>query len=161
VECGRAPKCAVVFEKLVRDLDVWGVYDVNPTAAHFLSGSANAQLQPAVAASHSQFMVVWADTRVPYFGIYGRMVSDVGQPCGSALPVTIDFINPGRVVASDGVGFAVAWEADDQVKVRRVALDGTSPDPTPLFAHAAPENQGSAAIVFNGASYTVAFEHAV
>lgn len=92
-----------------------------------VSSAGNGQLLPRVAASATQFLVTWADTRAAAAGYYARVgfdgtvIDNPGRPITSRAVAERDF-----KVASNGIDFLTVWaDLDTDVWGARILADGT------------------------------------
>lgn len=125
-----------------------------------ISTAAGDQFNPAVASDGEHFLVVWVDTRDGHRRLFGGRVSSGGivlDPQGFALTREGEggFAYP--LVASNRREYLVAWGLFSNVFGRRVALDGTLIDETPITIASYPFALPNA-VVSNGQDFLVVWE---
>ncbi len=146
----------------VRVSDLGAVLDATPQT---ISLAANTQRAPVVAASASQYFVVWEDLRSNTGDIYGsRVWFDGGLRDDPAIAIsTAGGSQMKPSVASDGTNFFVVWEdgrngvdgGSGDVYGARVQANGTLLDPNGLVVSATAQLQSAPSVAFGSGQYFV------
>lgn len=146
----------------------------NAPEAKLVSQSANYQTTPAIAASDTQFLVVWTDNRHRAdsgLDIYGTRLDSTGQILDAAgLPLCR---GPGSQLmpsaAAIGPDFLVAWTdlrnspistTNSDIYATRVTQDGQVLDPGGFIICSAPFEQNFSAISSMASNYLVVWQDA-
>lgn len=160
----------VVWEQQGTTLDVFGARVglsgrvLDPRGIVIASGAGD-QRAPAVAYDGRNFMVVWQTNRYGGWMVWGTRVNEPGRvldPGGFPIAGDASQVFPAEEpsVASDAVGFLVAWHGGDssQVYSQLVAADGRRQgEPVRLSPFPARRSE-HACVAFDGANYLVAWQ---
>jgi len=124
----------------------------------------NHQLQPAVAFDGTNYLVVWADHRNGNWDIYGARVTPDGTVLdANGFPIAVA-ANQQQApsIAFDGVNYLVVFQdqrtGDANIGGARVSPAGVVLDPSGLTISGAPNVQSGPELVYDGASYVVAWQ---
>ena len=155
-----------------KDYDIYGsrvtsngtVLDIGGV---LVSGADGAQYAPCVARGQDGFLVAWEDDRcggTSCADIYGARVGGNGAVLDGqdALLSGAAAAQFEPVVAFDGTNYLAVWEEDrdggGDIHAARLTPGGTLLDPAGIVVSAAPGDQLSPAVAWNGAEYLVVWE---
>ncbi|NVB85250.1 MAG: hypothetical protein HOV81_43195 [Kofleriaceae bacterium] len=132
-----------------------------------VSTTPAAQMDPAVASDGTDYVVAWQDSRnstgsETEYDIYAARITSAGanlDPTGIAVS-TVSGQQRAPTVASNGIGYLLAWEdrrAGSNVYATRMATSGAILDGSGFVAGSSPYVY-QAALASNGTDYLVAWE---
>jgi len=118
---------------------------------------------PSIAFDGTNYLVVWQDYRNGSADIYGSRVTQDGvvlDPSGIAISTGTSYkLYP--KIAFDGINYLVCWQDDrngtSDIYGTRVTQDGVVLDPSGIAISTAENEQGSAAIAFDGTNFLVSW----
>jgi hypothetical protein len=137
---------------------------LDPTGLNIGIGPG-ASIDPAVAASGSQFLVTWTDARNGTFDIYGARVTSGGAVLdGGGAPISnAAGDQTGSSVAAGSDGFMVSWtdtrSGDKDVYVARVTANFTVLDPAGVkISQNTGVDEVAGGLTHDGTSYLLAWD---
>ncbi|MBI3851780.1 MAG: cadherin-like domain-containing protein [Verrucomicrobia bacterium] len=137
--------------------------DVVETNGIAISRAASAQLAPAVAASGTDYLVVWQDLRNGVPDVYGTRITNAGivvETNGTAISRAIN-TQSAPAVAANGSGYLVVWqdarngEANTEIFGARLTPSGALIETNGLVISSIVNNEAVPAVAFNGTNYLV------